>query len=225
MNSKTMFYILKRALLALLTVWVVITITFFVMHSVPGGPFVGEKAISKEAQAALEAKNEHLTDKNTRLEERLEEVKAEGREIVAENKKLKDDNQRLKEDNDTLKKSNGDLSAEKLRLQMQIQELRNKKAAAERAAAQAKADSDTAVIVIGRASGEDRENQLDEGSFYLTEEENAMLAAVTHHFPDAVLVLNIGSIMDFSFLEEFLHLHKFLLCAIQDRHQQEDIVL
>ena len=70
-------------------------------------------------------------------------------------------------------------------------------------AAQAKADSDTAVIVIGRASGEDRENQLDEGSFYLTEEENAMLAAVTHHFPDAVLVLNIGSIMDLSFLKEY----------------------
>ncbi|MBQ2978013.1 MAG: ABC transporter permease, partial [Clostridia bacterium] len=43
-------------LLAILTIWIVITVTFFVMHSVPGGPFVGEKAISKEAQAALEAK-------------------------------------------------------------------------------------------------------------------------------------------------------------------------
>ncbi|MDO5435159.1 MAG: ABC transporter permease [Clostridia bacterium] len=51
-----MFYILKRILLALLTIWIVITVTFFVMHSVPGGPFVGEKAISKEATAALEAK-------------------------------------------------------------------------------------------------------------------------------------------------------------------------
>ncbi|MBQ6805662.1 MAG: ABC transporter permease [Clostridia bacterium] len=51
-----MFYILKRILLAILTIWIVITVTFFVMHSVPGGPFVGEKAISKEAQAALEAK-------------------------------------------------------------------------------------------------------------------------------------------------------------------------
>ncbi|MBO5501592.1 MAG: ABC transporter permease [Clostridia bacterium] len=51
-----LFYILKRVLLALLTIWIVITVTFFVMHSVPGGPFVGEKAISKEAQAALEAK-------------------------------------------------------------------------------------------------------------------------------------------------------------------------
>ena len=56
MSSKTMFYILKRVLLAILTIWVVITITFFVMHTVPGGPFMSEKAISKEAQAALEAK-------------------------------------------------------------------------------------------------------------------------------------------------------------------------
>ena len=51
-----MFYILKRVLLAILTIWIVITITFFVMHAVPGGPFMSEKAITKEAQAALEAK-------------------------------------------------------------------------------------------------------------------------------------------------------------------------
>ena len=56
MNTKTLFYILKRILLAIATIWVVITITFFLMHAVPGGPFIGEKAISKEAQAALEAK-------------------------------------------------------------------------------------------------------------------------------------------------------------------------
>lgn len=56
MSSKTLFYILKRVLLALLTIWIVITITFFVMHAIPGGPFASEKAITKEAQAALEAK-------------------------------------------------------------------------------------------------------------------------------------------------------------------------
>ena len=56
MNSKTMIYILKRILLAILTVWIVITVTFFVMHAVPGGPFLSEKAISASAQAALEAK-------------------------------------------------------------------------------------------------------------------------------------------------------------------------
>ena len=56
MNSKTLMYILKRIVLAIVTVWVVITITFFVMRIVPGGPFMSEKAISETAQAALEAK-------------------------------------------------------------------------------------------------------------------------------------------------------------------------
>lgn len=56
MSSKTLIYIAKRILLALLTIWVVITVTFFVMHAVPGGPFLAEKAISETAQAALEAK-------------------------------------------------------------------------------------------------------------------------------------------------------------------------
>ena len=56
MNSKTLMYIIKRILLALLTIWVVITITFFVMHAVPGGPFTGEKAVTPAVQAAMEAK-------------------------------------------------------------------------------------------------------------------------------------------------------------------------
>ena len=56
MNSKTFLYILKRIALAALTVWVVITVTFFVMRAVPGGPFLGEKAITPETEAALKAK-------------------------------------------------------------------------------------------------------------------------------------------------------------------------
>lgn len=56
MDSKTFAYIIKRLLLAVLTIWIVITITFFVMHAVPGGPFTSEKAVSPEVQAALEAK-------------------------------------------------------------------------------------------------------------------------------------------------------------------------
>lgn len=56
MNSKTLLYIIKRILLAIFTVWVVITVTFFVMHAVPGGPFVGEKATTPAVQAAMEAK-------------------------------------------------------------------------------------------------------------------------------------------------------------------------
>ena len=49
-------YIIKRLLLAVVTVWLVITVTFFVMHAVPGGPFVGEKAVSETVRKAMEAK-------------------------------------------------------------------------------------------------------------------------------------------------------------------------
>ncbi len=56
MSKKTISYIIKRIILAIVTVWVVLTITFFVMHLVPGGPFIGEKAVSPSVQAAMEAK-------------------------------------------------------------------------------------------------------------------------------------------------------------------------
>lgn len=47
-------YIIKRILLALLTVFIICVITFFVMHAVPGGPFNREKALS---QATIDALN------------------------------------------------------------------------------------------------------------------------------------------------------------------------
>ena len=49
-------YILKRIALAIVTIWAVATITFFLMNLVPGGPFLSEKAISPAATKALEAK-------------------------------------------------------------------------------------------------------------------------------------------------------------------------
>ena len=56
MNKKMIFYILKRFLLALLTIVIVITVTFFAMQLIPGGPFTSEKAKSAETIARLEAK-------------------------------------------------------------------------------------------------------------------------------------------------------------------------
>lgn len=63
--------------------------------------------------------------------------------------------------------------------------------------------SETAVVVIGRAAGEDRENVLKEGSYYLTKEEQAMLRTITSIFTHTVVVMNIGSIMDMSWVEEY----------------------
>ncbi|ACL74436.1 ABC transporter permease [Ruminiclostridium cellulolyticum] len=49
-------YVFKRLLLSLLTLWIMFTITFFLMHLVPGNPFIGEKKMTAEMLANLNAK-------------------------------------------------------------------------------------------------------------------------------------------------------------------------
>ncbi len=49
-------YILKRVGYAILTVFALLTITFFLMQLLPGTPFMGDKAISPATEAALMAK-------------------------------------------------------------------------------------------------------------------------------------------------------------------------
>ena len=56
MNKKLAFYILKRILLAFVTIVIVITVTFFAMQLIPGGPFTSEKAVTPEVMARLEEK-------------------------------------------------------------------------------------------------------------------------------------------------------------------------
>lgn len=56
MDSKLALYIVKRVLLAIFTIFLVITITFFAMKAIPGGPFLSEKAATPAVTAQLEAK-------------------------------------------------------------------------------------------------------------------------------------------------------------------------
>lgn len=62
---------------------------------------------------------------------------------------------------------------------------------------------DTAIVVIGRAAGEDRENTLTQGSYYLTEQEMDMLDKVTTAFTHTVVLMNIGNIIDMSWVENY----------------------
>jgi len=64
-------------------------------------------------------------------------------------------------------------------------------------------ESEIALVFIGRAAGEERENFLGEGSYYLTEEEKRMLTLVTAHFEDTVVVLNCGNIIDMAWTLEY----------------------
>ena len=63
--------------------------------------------------------------------------------------------------------------------------------------------SDSAVYIIGRSSGEDRENALEKGSFYLTDEEEKSLDLITEYFDSVTVLLNIGSIIDMSWVEKY----------------------
>ena len=55
-------YLVKRVLLAILSILIVSAITFFVMNLIPGGPFNKEKATSKEAQQVLELSLIHISE-------------------------------------------------------------------------------------------------------------------------------------------------------------------
>ena len=46
----------KSLITAIFTAFIVATLTFFIMNMVPGGPFLAEKAVTPQAQAAMEAK-------------------------------------------------------------------------------------------------------------------------------------------------------------------------
>lgn len=56
MSARFAMYALKRLGMAVLTIFLVIMITFFTMHAIPASPFSSEKAKSNKTIAALEAK-------------------------------------------------------------------------------------------------------------------------------------------------------------------------
>lgn len=63
--------------------------------------------------------------------------------------------------------------------------------------------SDVAVVIIGRTAGEDKDNSATEGSYLLSAGERDMLSKVTQAFTKVVVVLNVGSIIDMKWVEEY----------------------
>ena len=68
-------------------------------------------------------------------------------------------------------------------------------------AEKAAAESDAAIVIIGRTAGEEQDNKLEKGSYYLTDTENDMMKTVRKHFGRMIVLLNIGGIIDLSFLD------------------------
>lgn len=67
----------------------------------------------------------------------------------------------------------------------------------------AEKDSDTAVIIIGRTAGEDKDNLAAEGSYLLTAVEEQMLETVCSVFSRTVVLLNVGNIIDMKWAEKY----------------------
>ena len=51
-------YIVRRIFLGIITLWFVVTITFFLMHSIPGGPFdmAGLETMNPAVRQNMEAR-------------------------------------------------------------------------------------------------------------------------------------------------------------------------
>lgn len=64
-------------------------------------------------------------------------------------------------------------------------------------------ESDTAVIIIGRTAGEDKDNIEEAGSYLLTETEEQMLETVCSVFKRTVVLLNVGNIIDMKWVEKY----------------------
>lgn len=64
-------------------------------------------------------------------------------------------------------------------------------------------DSTDALVVIGRAAGEDRENKLIKGSYYLNDNEIKLLDTVVKYFKKVTVVMNCSNIIDMSWTKRY----------------------
>ena len=63
--------------------------------------------------------------------------------------------------------------------------------------------NDTALVIFGRTAGEDRDIAPEEGSWKLTADEKSLLSRVKAQFKETVVILNVGNIIDMSFVSEY----------------------
>ena len=67
----------------------------------------------------------------------------------------------------------------------------------------AKKLSDTAIVFLTRAAGENQDASTAKGEYYLSEAEEALIAKVTDTFAKTIVVLNVGYPIDVTFAEKY----------------------
>ena len=69
--------------------------------------------------------------------------------------------------------------------------------------ARAAAESEVALVIIGRTAGEDQDNRAEKGAYFLSDGEEDMIAKVRKHFKKMVVVLNVGGLIDMGFVTKY----------------------
>lgn len=67
----------------------------------------------------------------------------------------------------------------------------------------ASANSDVAIVIIGRTAGEDQDAHDEAGSYRLNRNEYDMLQKVRDHFDKMIVLLNVGGIIDMQFVDVY----------------------
>ena len=65
------------------------------------------------------------------------------------------------------------------------------------------AESEVALVILGRTAGEDQDNRAEKGAYFLSDEEDAMLSQVRKYFKKMVVLLNVGGLIDMSFVTKY----------------------
>ncbi|MDD2973296.1 MAG: glycoside hydrolase family 3 C-terminal domain-containing protein, partial [Lachnospiraceae bacterium] len=64
-------------------------------------------------------------------------------------------------------------------------------------------EADHALVIIGRTAGEDHDNEDRKGAYRLNDTEEVMLANVRKAFPKMTVLLNVGNIIDMTFVDTY----------------------
>lgn len=65
------------------------------------------------------------------------------------------------------------------------------------------AESEVALVILGRTAGEDQDNRAEKGAYFLSDGEDEMLAKVRKYFKKMVVLLNVGGLIDMGFVTKY----------------------
>ena len=87
--------------------------------------------------------------------------------------------------------------------------------------------TDSCIYVLSRQAGEGGDRKAEKGDFFLTDEEKQAISFCAEHYPHFLLVINCGSSIDMSFVEEIPGINAILyLCQLgtEGGHAFADVV-